>query len=155
VNSKDDGWTVWDAPASQHVRGRLAFQAAEAAKKQGAFDVMHWRLLRARHRERLDIDDATVIERVAAGVGLDLGRFRRDLIDPSTLDALAADHRAAVAEHGVFGTPTFVFADGSAAYVRLSPAVPEGDGAVEIFDRLMNVAASEPRILEIKRPFKR
>ena len=58
-------------------------------------------------------------------------------------------------EHGVFGTPTFVFGDGAAAYVRLSPASLEGDGAVEIFDRLINVAAAEPRILEIKRPFRR
>jgi len=29
VNSKDDAWTVWDAPASETVRGRLAFKAAE------------------------------------------------------------------------------------------------------------------------------
>jgi predicted DsbA family dithiol-disulfide isomerase len=152
VNSKDDGWTVWDAPLAETVRGRLAFQAAEAAKRQGRFEAMHWRLLRARHRDRLDLDDANVVEEVAAGAGLDAERFRRDLGERSTLDALATDHRAAVAEHGVFGTPTFVFGDGSAAYVRLSPATLEGDGAVDIFDRLMNVVAAEPRILEIKRP---
>jgi predicted DsbA family dithiol-disulfide isomerase len=155
VNSKDDGWTVWDAPAAESVRGRLPFQASEAARRQGFFDAMHWRLLRARHRDRLDVDDVNVVEQVAAGAGLDLERFRRDLRDRSTLDALAADHRAALVEHGVFGTPTFVFEDGSAAYVRLSAAIFESDGAVEIFDRLMNVAASEPRILEIKRPHRR
>ena len=155
VNSKDDGWTVWHAPASERVRGRLAFRAAEAAKRQDAFDAVHWRLLRARHREGLDIDDADVIEKVAGAAGLDVDRFWRDLSDPSTLDALAADHQTAVTEHGVFGTPTFVFGDGAAAYVRLSPASLEGDGAVEIFDRLINVAAAEPRILEIKRPPRR
>jgi hypothetical protein len=56
-----------------------------------------------------------------------------------------------VIEHGVFGTPTFVFADGASAYVRLSEVV-EGKGALEVFDRLVSVAAAEPRILEIKRP---
>ena len=73
---------------------------------------------------------------------------------PSALDALAADHRGGVAEHGVFGTPTFVFADGAAAYVRLAESARE-NGAVEVFDRLITVAAAEPRILEIKRPYRR
>ena len=154
VNSKDDGWTVWDAPASERVRGRLAFRAAEAAKRQGAFEPMHQSLLRGRHRDRLDLDDPAVIDRLAAGARLDMERFSRDIADPSTLAALAADHRAA-AGHGVFGTPTFVFADGTAAYVRLSEAALENDGAVEIFDRLIDVAAAEPRILEIKRPYRR
>jgi predicted DsbA family dithiol-disulfide isomerase len=154
VNSKDDGWTVWAAPASEPVRGRLAFQAAEAARRQGRFDEMHWRLLRARHRDRLDLDDAAVVERIASDAGLDLERFRRDVADPSALDALAADHGAAVIEHGVFGTPTFLFADGQAAYVRLAASALD-DGGVEVFDRLVSIAASEPRILEIKRPSRR
>ena len=155
VNSKDDGWTVWDAPPTERVRGRLAFQAAEAARRQGRFDQMHRALLDARHRDRLDLDDDAVVERVASETGQDLERFRRDLADPSTLDALASDHLGGVTEHGVFGTPTFVFADGAAAYVRLGELAGEKDGAVEIFDRLVAVAASEPRILEIKRPYKR
>ena len=155
VNSKDDGWTVWDAPPTERVRGRLAFEAAEAARRQGRFDQMHRALLDARHRDRLDLDDDAIIERVASETGLDLERFRRDLADPSVLDALASDHLGGVTEHGVFGTPTFVFADGAAAYVRLGEPAGEKDGAVEVFDRLVAVAASEPRILEIKRPYKR
>ena len=154
VNSKDDGWTVWNAPPSEPVRGRLAFQAAEAARRQGRFADMHWRLLRARHRDRLDLDDAAVVELVAAEAGLDVERFRHDVADRSILDSVEADHHHAVAEHGVFGTPTIVFGDGAAAYVRLSESAP-GDGALDVFDRLLTVAASEPRILEIKRPYKR
>src|SRR6266478_2477910 len=48
VNSKDDGWTVWTAPPSEKVRGRLAFQAAEAARRQGRFAAFHRPLLLAR-----------------------------------------------------------------------------------------------------------
>lgn len=151
VNSKDDGWTLWDAPASEPVRGRLAFQAAEAARRQGRFEEMHEALLHARHRDRLDLDDVAVVEKVALDRGLDAQRFRRDLGDRAALEAVARDHQAAVAEHGVFGTPTFVFAGGAAAYVRMTQAA-SGDGAVEVFDRLLAVAAGEPRILEIKRP---
>ncbi|HKC19696.1 MAG TPA: DsbA family protein [Candidatus Dormibacteraeota bacterium] len=153
VNSKDDGWTLWDAPASENVRGRLAFAAAEAARRQGRFDDLHMPLLDARHRDRLDLDDETVVERVAQDSGLDLERFRDDVHDRHILDALARDHTRAVAELGVFGTPTLVFADGESAYVRLAEPV-QGDAAVQVFDRLLSVAAAEPRILEIKRPRK-
>ena len=151
VNSKDDGWTVWGAPASEKVKGRLAFQAAEAARRQGRFEALHKTLLLARHRDRLDTDDSRVVEEVAAASGLDMAKFRADLADPGILDLLARDHTDGVRLHGVFGTPTFVFADGASAYVRLSDPV-DGDAAVRVFDRLIDVAAAEPRILEIKRP---
>src|SRR6266849_3856504 len=74
VNSKDEGWTVWDAPASEHVRGRLAFAAAEAARRQDRFEQFHETLLLARHRDQADIEDVVVVERLAAGAGLDLER---------------------------------------------------------------------------------
>jgi predicted DsbA family dithiol-disulfide isomerase len=153
VNSKDDGWTVWDAPDSEHVRGRLAFKAAEAARRQDAFDDFHMRLLRARHLDRADIDDVAVVERVADESGLDLDRFRNDVADPKILAALSRDHQGAVAEYGVFGTPTFVFPGGATAYVRLSEP-PEAPDALRVFDRVVSIAAEEPRILEIKRPVK-
>jgi len=150
VNSKDDGWTVWTAPPSEAVRGRLAFAAAEASRKQGRFDGFHRALLAARHRERLDIDDPAMIENVARGQGLDAAQLRRDMAGADILGSLASDHTHA-AERGIFGTPTLVFENGESAYVRLAEAVAE-DHAPELFERLLKVAASEPRILEIKRP---
>ena len=152
VNSKDDGWTIWDALDSE-ARGRLAFKAAEAARRQGAFDDFHMALLRARHEKRVDIDDVAVVEREAEDSGLDLDRFRTDIADPQIVSALERDHRAAVAEYGVFGTPTLVFDAGATAYVRLSEP-PEASDSVAIFDRVISIAAEEPRILEIKRPVK-
>jgi predicted DsbA family dithiol-disulfide isomerase len=153
VNSKDDGWTIWDAPSAERVKGRLAFRAAEAARRQGHFDELHLPLLQARHRDRLDIDQPEVVERVAVDSGLDLERFREDLADPDILNSLARDHREAVSGHRVFGTPTIVFPDGASAYVRLAEA-PEGADAIRVFERVIAVAAGEPTILEIKRPLK-
>jgi len=153
VNSKDDGWTVWEAPESEFVKGRLAFKAAEAARRQDRFEDFHLPLLQARHRDRLDIDDVAVVERVAVEAGLDLARFRKDVADPEIVYAIARDHQPAVKEHGIFGTPTFLFPSGAAAYVRLSEA-PEGADAVRIFDKIVSVAGDELRILEIKRPNK-
>jgi len=153
VNSKDDGWTVWDAPSSERVRGRLAFRAAEAARRQDRFDELHLPLLLARHRDRLDIDQLEVVERVAVDSGLDLERFRKDVADPDILSSLARDHQEAVTRHGVFGTPTIVVPDGASAYVRLAEA-PESPDAARVLDHLLAVAAGEPTILEIKRPSK-
>jgi len=153
VNSKDDGWTVWDAPESEHVRGRLAFKAAEAARRQDGFEDFHMRLLRARHVDRADIDDIAVVERVADESSLELDRFRKDVADPKILAALSRDHRGAVAEYGVFGTPTLVFPGGATAYLRLSEA-PEALDSLRVFDRVVSIAVEEPRILEIKRPVK-
>ena len=153
INSKDDGWTIWDAPESELVKGRLAFKAAEAARRQDRFEDFHLPLLQARHRDRLDIDEVAVVERVAVESGLDLDRFRKDLADPEIVDAIARDHQPAVKEHGIFGTPTFVFPNGASAYVRISEA-PTGSEAVRVFDRIVSVAGDEPRILEIKRPNK-
>jgi predicted DsbA family dithiol-disulfide isomerase len=141
VNSKEEGWTAWAAPAAEKVRGRLAFKAAEAARRQD------------RHQARLDIDDPKVVAQVAEESGLELERFRRDLDDPAILDALALDHRHAVAAHGVFGTPTFVFPNGASAYIRLAEA-PTGADALQLFDSLLAIAADEPGVLEIKRPMR-
>jgi len=151
VNSREEGWTVWGAPAGERVRGRLAFKAAEAARRQDRFDAFHGALLGARHQHRLDIDDIDVVEQVAEDAGLEVGRFRRDIADPGILEALERDHLHAVGTHGVFGTPTFVFPNGASAYIRLAEA-PSGTDAVHLFDSLLAIAADEPRVLEIKRP---
>ena len=153
VNSKDEGWTVWDAPAGERVRGRLAFMAAEAARRQDRFERFHATLLRGRHEGRINIDEVEAIEQVAEDSGLELDRFRRDVADPTILAALERDHTHAVTVHGVFGTPTFVFPNGASAYIRIAE-VPVADDATKMFDSLIAIAADEQRVLEIKRPVK-
>ena len=56
-----DAWTAWTALESEPVKGRLAFKAAEAARRQERFDAFHFALLDARHRDRRDIEDPAVI----------------------------------------------------------------------------------------------
>jgi predicted DsbA family dithiol-disulfide isomerase len=152
VNSKEEDWTIWGAAETDPAaKGRLAFGAAEAARRQGRFEVLHGALLEARHLHRSDLDDAEVIERLAGEAGLDMDRFGSDMADPTILDTLAADHQAAVSELGVFGTPTFNLPDRGLAYVRVRPA-PEGIAALELFDQLVRIVAEEPYVIELKRP---
>jgi predicted DsbA family dithiol-disulfide isomerase len=153
VNNNEEGWTAWGAPEEEQVRGRLAFKAAEAARRQGAFEPLHMPLLEAKHVHQRSLEDPEVVRGVAREAGLDLGRFEQDLAAPGILDALARDHQAAVSEHGVFGTPTFVFPDGASAYVRVRPA-PEGEQALTLFDELLRTIGGRPYLLEIKRPVK-
>jgi predicted DsbA family dithiol-disulfide isomerase len=150
ADGPDDVWTVWNAPSSEPVKGRLAFKAAESARRQHRFDAFHMALLDARHRDRLDIEDPETVERVAGQEGLDLQRFRSDLADPAILSKLERDHAEARDFHGVFGTPTLVFPEG-AAYLRLA-GVLEGSEALRVFDNVAGTISSQPEVLEIKRP---
>jgi hypothetical protein len=152
VNRQEKPWTIWGAAETDpEAKGRLAFGAAEAARRQGRFEVLHAALLEARHLHRRDLDDGEVIEQLAGEAGLEMGHFRREMADPSILDALAADHQAAVSELGVFGTPTFHLPGKGTAYVRVRPA-PEGTAALELFDQLVRIVGEEPYLIELKRP---
>jgi predicted DsbA family dithiol-disulfide isomerase len=145
-----DAWAVWTAPESEHVKGRLAFKAAESARRQGRFEAFHLALLDARHRDRRDIESAEVVEEIARRAGLDLDRFWRNVADPTILQRLERDHAEARDVHGVFGTPTLVF-PGGAAYLRLA-RVLEGTEALRVFDSVAGTIGGEPEVLEIKRP---
>jgi predicted DsbA family dithiol-disulfide isomerase len=152
VNNKVEGWTVWGAAADDpEARGRLAFLAAEAARRQGRFEEVHWGLLRARHEEKQELDDRAVVDRVAAEAGVDAERWAADMADPDLAQALARDHEEAVGRLGVFGTPTLVLEGRGAAYVRVMPA-PEGAAAVALYDQLVEIVGEEPYLSEIKRP---
>jgi len=146
----DDGWTAWGAAESEVVKGRLAFKAAEASRRQGMFDAFHVGLLDARHRDRRDIESETVVEQVADEAGLDIARLRIDMAAPGILGALERDHTEARDVHGVFGTPTLVFNSG-AAYVRLAHVL-DPPAALRVFDSVVATIAGEPEVLEIKRP---
>jgi predicted DsbA family dithiol-disulfide isomerase len=157
VNNKVEGWTVWGEVAPEDdVRGRASFMAAEAVRRQDPdhtrFEPFHMELLRRRHELKEKIDDEAALRAAATAAGLDLERFERDRQDPDTLHALARDHQHAVAEHGVFGTPTLVLANGGRAYLRLRPAPEDPAEAVAVFDELLRLVGDRPYVLEVKRP---
>jgi predicted DsbA family dithiol-disulfide isomerase len=130
--------------------------AAEAARRQDPehtrFELFHMELLRRRHELNEKIDAPSALLAAATAAGLDLERFDRDRQDPDALHALARDHQHAVAEHGVFGTPTFVLASGGRAYVRVRPAPEDPAEAVAVFDELLRLVGDRPYVLEVKRP---
>lgn len=87
-------------PLPMHAHARDAAKAAIAAERQGRFWAYHDVLL-----ERRDALAREDLLRYAAEVGLDLGRFERDMDDPRTEERIQADETQATAL-GARGTPT-------------------------------------------------
>ena len=153
VNSKEGpDWKLWEQPDDHESRELLAFRAAEAARHQGKelFERFHLALLKARHEERLRINDPEVLIEVARKVGLDLGQFEEDLKDKELIKILARDHTEAVEKYGVFGTPTFVFENGGAGYLKTY--IPPEEESVKVFEHLMSLLHDSLYFGELKRP---
>jgi NhaA family Na+:H+ antiporter len=84
-----------------HPHAELAAEAVEAAGAQGAFWAMHDRLFA--HQDQLEAGE--LLDHAAA-LGLDLGRFARELGDGTWAPRVREDVASAEAS-GVTGTPTF------------------------------------------------
>ena len=84
-----------------HPHAQLAAEASEAAAAQGRFWEMHDRLLD--HQDQLEPQD---LLRHARELGLDLERFREDMVEHRHAARIARDVASADMS-GVAGTPTF------------------------------------------------
>jgi predicted DsbA family dithiol-disulfide isomerase len=146
---------LWEQSEGYRSRGLPAFRAAEAARRQGddAFAAFHVALLRARHEDGADIAKREALRLTAKTAGLDLDRFERDLDDRALLASVGRDYAKGREQLGVFGTPTFVFANGGAAYLKLKD-VPTSDDALPLFQEFMKTVRDQPIVEEIKRPRK-
>ncbi len=152
-NEQGPQWKVWEQPEDYPSRGLNAFRAAEAARHQGevAFAAFHIALLRTRHEQRRDIADKNTLIEVAKSVDLEMPRFQKDLDDRRLLAKLAEDHTFAVETLGVFGTPTLVFSERQAVFVKL-PQIPPPDESLAVFAEVRHLAEHRQYIQEIKRP---
>lgn len=91
------------------------------------------------------------LNKVGDDVGLEMDRFRKDLGDRCLLDGLAEDHTFAVWTLGVFGTPTLVFQEQQAVFLKMAPPPSPGE-AVVVFEDVRRLAENRHQIKEIKRP---
>jgi predicted DsbA family dithiol-disulfide isomerase len=155
VNNKEESdRKVWDLADQHEGRSLVAAMAGEAARRQGneAFERFHLALLEARHGggERIPLNQEDPIVKLAQKVGLDAGRFQENLKDRSLLDNIARDHTEAVDHHGAFGTPTFLFENGNATYLK--SFIPPEEDSVAFFEQFVALAFHRSFVGEIKRP---
>ena len=154
VNSAEGpDWKLWEQPPEYRSRGRPAFLAALAAKRQGpeAFDRFHYSLLRAKWEDNLDHGKRETHLAVAERAGLDCARFAQDVDDPKLLAEIGRDYEEGRERHGVFGTPTFVFPNGGAFYLKLKRDAPAED-AVPFWQEFLRTCRDRPHVVELKRP---
>ncbi len=125
----------------------LALAAAEALRGQPGAERYRSETFHAMHagHERPARDEVVDI---AARAGLDTDAFWRD--ETLWLGAVRASHEGAIARWGAFGTPTLVFADTAAMYLKLTE-LPEGDDRA-LWDSIATVTTEFPEVTEMKRP---
>ena len=151
-SQQEPKWKIWVQPEDYPSGGLSAFRAAEAARRQdkSSFDSFHIALLKARHEQRKDISDMGTLNQIAEIVNLEMAQFQKDCSGHKLLAKLAEDHTFAVEVLGIFGTPTLVFLENRAVFLKMSPPLPED--SLSVFNEVHNLAERRQNIQEIKRP---
>ncbi|MDP9370451.1 MAG: DsbA family protein [Chloroflexota bacterium] len=146
-----EGPPFWEQEAAVHMRTGFAFLAGQAAARQGgdAADRFRFLLQTAFHTRHLDIREPGVLEELAREAGLDVARFEADRQDTTLLAEVGRSHLEAVARYGVFGTPTLVFSNGCAVYLKLAEP-PSETSAPQVFALLRELVEQHPIVQEIK-----
>lgn len=150
VHVEDGGTPVWEAP--EGAKGVLALQVGIVVRDRfpDRFPSAHLALFSARHDEGRNLSDPDVVRGAleSSGVGAD-GVFA-EIADGWPLKALKTAHEASVANHHVFGVPTFILGD-RAVFVRLMTR-PAGDAAVarSTLERVLSLITDHPELNEFK-----
>lgn len=155
VNSKEDeDWKAWQQGPEYVSRGLWPLRGGIAARRQDeeAHAAYMKTVQELKHVEREDIRSREAIVEIVRGIGapaIDFDRFVEDIDAPETLAEIGRDHEDAVSQ-GVFGTPTIVFEDGSATFVKTY--TPPEEDTMPAFEHLMGVMRGKRYFGEIKRP---
>ncbi len=107
------------------------------------------KILEAKHVNREDVRTREAVLEIAEAANLDIEKFVEVIDDPDTLAQIGTDHEDALAR-GVFGTPTFVFADGTSAFLKMF--TPPEDESMSAFNDFMGIASKRKYFGELKRP---
>lgn len=140
---------VWDDPTK--ATDLLALQVGMVVKDwfPQSFHDVHLAIFRARHDEDRDIREEEVLRSVLRPHGL-AGPVFALICEGWPVVSLRKAHEAQVAEHQVFGVPTFTVGDQS-VFVRLMTR-PDGDADVakRTITRVLDLIEGAPELNEYK-----
>jgi len=116
---------VWDDPGKD--TGIIAIQAGIVVRDRfpEQFPATHLALFAARHDQGKAIRDPEIVRSTLEQVGVDAEAVFAEIATGTPLKTVRAEHEAAVAEHTVWGVPTFIKGD-QAVYIRFMHR-PRGD----------------------------
>ncbi|HEX9969604.1 MAG TPA: DsbA family protein, partial [Acidimicrobiales bacterium] len=142
---------VWDDPdQAPNLRAMLAGIVVRE-RHPDEFLRVHLALFTARHDEGRDLRDDGANRGVLIEQGVDADAVFAEIEDGWPLDTFRKEHEQAVAEHRVFGVPTFI-SDDQAVFVRLMHR-PHGDAEVArtTVERVVDLLAGWTDLNEFKR----
>jgi hypothetical protein len=142
---------IWDRPGDD--TGLLALQAGVVVRDRHPerFLDAHEALFALRHDHGGHLRDGAAVAAALDGVGVDGAAVLEVVASGEALKVVRSEHEAAVADHHVWGVPTFIVGD-QAAFVRLMDR-PGGDGAhaTDSLERILDLL-SWTDLNELKRP---
>jgi hypothetical protein len=141
---------VWDNPDKAPDLAAMLSGIVVRDRFPDLFFGAHLALFTARHDRALDLRERAVLEGVLDEAGLPGSDVLREVDAGWALKELRSAHEQAVAEHAVFGVPTFILGD-RAVFVRLMSR-PEGDEdlARSTIGRVLQLIEDEPELNEFK-----
>src|SRR3954469_21371592 len=117
VHVEEGGTDVWDDPAARHSLLAMEIGIAVRDMQPERFLAVHGALFRARHDEGRDIRERDVLTAILAENGADAALVWKAVDEGGPLETFRKEHERGVADHHVFGVPTFI-TGGRAAFVR-------------------------------------
>jgi hypothetical protein len=147
---EEGGTPVWDEP--ERYRGLLANEVGIVVRDRypDQFLDAHVALFAARHDHALDTRERDVLAAVLRDQGIDPGAVFDEVDDGWPLESFRKEHEGAVAEHQVFGVPTFI-AGGEAAFARiLTRPGPDAELAATTIERVIHLTAGWSELNELK-----
>jgi 2-hydroxychromene-2-carboxylate isomerase len=150
VHVPDGGVPAWEDP--QKRNDLLSLEAGVVVRDRFAdrFLLAHRELFAARHDHGGDLRDEKILRQALEQAGVPADAVFAEIEAGWPLETVRAEHEQAVAEHAVFGVPTFIL-DGHAVFVRLTNR-PGDDAqlARRTIDRLLSLVRDEPELNEFK-----
>lgn len=138
----------------EHDSGLLALELSVAVRETQPerFPAAHAALFSYRHDRGGNLRSLDDLTAVLEEAGVDMPPVLAEVNGRVPLKIVREEHEAVVAEHGVWGVPTFI-AGGQAVFVRLMerPADSQVRGAVAV-DRIIDMLTGWPELNEFKHP---
>jgi hypothetical protein len=155
VNSRrGDEWKAWKDSrfTSRDMPPHEAVKSVLATHGQDAFERYHMAVFRAYHQGKRDIANPLELLAIGREVDLDTTVLAEDLRTRKYREAVGADHTEADEQYDIFGVPTILFDGQQPTFVKLEAGAWEGPDDMELFHALVNITATRPYVLEIKKP---
>jgi hypothetical protein len=147
---EEGGTPVWEA--ADRAADLTAVEAGLVVRERfpDRFLDVHLGLFAARHDEGRDLREETVVREVLESNGVDADEVFAAIGEGWPREAFRKAHEAAVADHRVFGVPTFIAGD-SAVFVRIMTR-PEGDGTLarSTIEHVLELLGNHPELNEYK-----